>query len=139
MARLRQLGIRYLRFAEAGMEIPAGPWLRVPSVARPEWRPACDVLETGSEWIVKAELAGLDEQDFEVMLYQDGLVVEGRRPWVSPAGNDDVRVHAAEIRHGPFRLAVRLPDAVDRDAAGASYERGLLVVRLPKASAGVAG
>ncbi len=135
MARLRHLRIRYLRYGEAGMEVPADPWQRLPSVARPEWRPPCDVLETGSEWIVKADVSGLEEEDFEVMLYQDGLVVEGRRRWVSPATNQDVRVHAAEIRHGPFRLAVRLPDAVDRDAAGASYERGLLVVRLPKVRA----
>ncbi len=133
MARLRHLRVQYLRYGEAGAEVAADPWRRLPPVARPEWRPPCDVLETGSEWIVKADLAGLEEEDFEVMLYQDGLVVEGRRRWASPAGGQDVRVHAAEIRHGPFRLAVRLPEAVDRDAAGATYERGLLVVRLPKA------
>ncbi len=128
-----QIRIRYARFAEAAMETFAEPWLRLPSVGCPEWRPACDVLETGSEWIVKAELAGLEDDAFEVLLYEDGLVVEGRRPWgVAPSGAE-VRVHAAEIRHGAFRLALRLPGTVDRDAAAVAYERGMLVLRLPKA------
>ncbi len=125
--------IRYTRFAEAAMETFADPWLRLPSVARPEWRPACDVLETASEWLVKAELAGLDEDALEILLYEDGLVVEGRRPWGAGPTGWDVRVHAAEIRHGPFRLALRLPGSVERDAASVAYERGMLVLRLPKA------
>ncbi len=133
MARLRQVRIRYTRFGDAAMEVFADPWLRLPSVARPEWRPPCDVLETGAEWIVKADLAGLEEEDFEVLLYEDGLVVEGRRRWARPAEAGEVRVHAAEIRHGPFRVALRLPEAVDREGASASYDRGLLVIRLPKA------
>jgi len=133
MARLRQVRVRYTRFAEAATEALADPWLRLPSVARPEWRPPCDVLETESEWIVKAEVAGLGEDEFEVLLYEDGLVLEGRRPWGAPAAGADVRVHAAEIRHGPFQLALRLPDTIDREGASVSYERGMLVVRLPKA------
>ncbi len=127
-----QVLIRYARFAEAAMETFADPWLRLPSIARPEWQPPCDVLETGSEWIVKAEIAGLEEDQFDVLLYEDGLVLEGRRPWGAPAAGADVRVHAAEIRHGPFRLALRLPGAIDREGANVSYERGMLVVRLPK-------
>ncbi len=125
--------IRYTRFAEPAVETFADPWLRLPSVARPEWRPACDVLETGSEWVVKAELAGLEEDAFEVLLYEDGLVVEGRRPWGAAPSGADVRVHAAEIRHGAFRLALRLPGTVERDDASVTYDRGMLVVRLPKA------
>ena len=133
MVHVRQVRIRYARYGEAAMEPFVDPWLRLPSVARPEWRPPCDVLETASEWVLKAEVGGLDDDAFEVLLYEDGVVVEGRRPWGAPAGGSDVRVHAAEIRHGPFRLELRLPDAVDRDAATVSYERGMLVLHLPKA------
>ncbi len=128
-----QVLIRYARFAEAAMETFADPWLRLPSVARPEWRPACDVLETGAEWVVKIELAGVDDDAFEVLLYDDGLVVEGRRPWGAAPIGTEVRVHAAEIPHGVFRLALRLPGSVERDAAAVTYERGMLVIRLAKA------
>jgi HSP20 family protein len=132
--RLRRLHVRYARSDELAPDPLGDPWRRLPSVARPEWRPPCDVYETASEWIVKAEIAGLDdEQDVEVQVYEDTLVIEGRRPWRGTAESRDLKVHAAEIRHGAFRLAVRLPEAIDREAATRSYERGLLLVRLPKA------
>jgi HSP20 family protein len=129
--RLRQFRIRYSHLGEAA-EPFAEPWGRLPSVARPEWRPPCDVYETGAEWIVKAEIAGLDEQDLEVLLYEDSVVIEGSRRWVCPAEDRGVRVHAAEIRHGPFRVVVRLRQAIDFKRSSGSYERGLLVVRLLK-------
>lgn len=132
MTRLRQAHVRYLELRKS-WEPLADLWPRLPSVARPEWRPPCDVLESRSEWIVKSELAGLGPDDFEVVLYEDGLVIEGRRPWhCSAEGPADVRVHAAEIRHGPFRLAVLLPGPMDRNRAAISYDRGILEVRLPK-------
>jgi HSP20 family molecular chaperone IbpA len=133
---LRRLRLRYTRTGGASAELLATPWARMPAVATPEWRPACDVYETGAEWIVKAEIAGVDERDFVVLLYEDCVVVEGRRPWVAPATGADARVLAAEIRHGPFRLVVPLMPPVDRDAASGSYDRGLLVLRLPKGRAG---
>ncbi len=132
MVRLRRLRIRYARREELPAEAFGVSWERLPFVAGPEWRPPCDVYETPAEWIIKAEIAGLEEQDVEVQLYEDTLVIEGRRPWRGSGEDVDVRVHAAEIRHGSFRLAIRLPEAIDREGATRSYERGLLVVRLPK-------
>ncbi len=133
---LRTLRIRYARGGGASAEMFATPWAGAPALATPEWRPACDVYETGAEWIVKAEIAGVDERDVAVLLYEDCVVVEGRRPWVAPAAGADARVLAAEIRHGPFRLVVPLIPPVDRDAASGSYERGRLVLRLPKGRPG---
>lgn len=131
MTRLRQVHVRYVTLREAAEPL-VDPWLRLPSVARPEWRPACDVLESGVEWIVRVELAGVEPDELEVVLYEDGLVIAGRRPWTSTPDVTELRVHAAEIRHGPFRLALRLPGPVDREAAAVAYERGMLLVRLPK-------
>jgi HSP20 family molecular chaperone IbpA len=44
--------------------------------------------------------------------------------------------HAAGIRQGPFRVEVPLTLAVDADGVEASYDRGLLRVRVPKANQG---
>lgn len=101
---------------------------------QPHWRPAADIYETGATIVVCVELAGVADEELEVLLYEDALVVEGRR---SLAGSGEAeRYHAVGIRQGPFRLEVRLPAAVDSDAVEARYERGLLVVRLQKVEGG---
>ncbi|MDC4226462.1 MAG: hypothetical protein MPW15_19995 [Candidatus Manganitrophus sp.] len=46
-------------------------------VARPQWRPPVDFYETEEELIVKVEIAGVREEDFEITLYNDTLVIGG--------------------------------------------------------------
>ncbi|MDP8903807.1 MAG: Hsp20/alpha crystallin family protein, partial [Chloroflexota bacterium] len=96
------------------------------------WRPQTDVVETSDQLLVTVELAGVAEEDIEIVLHEDALVVEGeRRP-----GNDigpDAVYHSVEIRQGSFRVEVPLPPvAIDDEGIDAALERGLLRVRLPK-------
>jgi HSP20 family molecular chaperone IbpA len=106
------------------------PWLLVLPLplARREWRPPVDYWETAEELSVKVEVAGMSEEDFDIVLYQDILVIEGERRWYST----EVRFHLAEIRHGPFRLELPIPSDIDRERVTARYERGFLQVVLPK-------
>jgi len=46
--------------------------------------------------------AGIDEDDIEVQLFEDALVVEGRREL--PACSGDARYHAAGVSQGQLRL-----------------------------------
>jgi HSP20 family protein len=89
------------------------------------------VYETEAAVCVTVELAGVEQDDLEVLLFEDALVVEGaRRPVLCAPGGV---YHSAEIRHGPFRLELPLPVAVDGDSGPeARYERGLLHITLPK-------
>jgi len=57
-------------------------------------------------------------------------VVEGERPWKLP--EEGARCHAVEIPYGPFRIEVLLPEGLDRPRLEARYDRGLLLIRLPK-------
>jgi HSP20 family protein len=130
--RLTHLRIRYGR-ATGTLRSSAfsATWATLPpAVAAPVWRPACDVLESAAAWIVRAELAGLAEDDIELALYEDSIVIQGTRPW--PGAVPGERVHLAELRYGPFRFELELPGEVDRDAVRARYDRGLLTVVLPK-------
>ncbi len=101
------------------------------TVAQPQWRPAVDVYEACDALVVRMELAGVSEDDFEVSLYQDALVVEGERQWRVPGEVEHFL--AAEIAYGPFRIEVPLPFPVDSTAVRATYEDGFLTLRLPKA------
>jgi len=96
------------------------------------WRPATDVAETTRSIEVTVDLAGVDEDDFEVQLFDNGLVVEGRRHL--PSCGEDAVYHAAGIPQGFFRLELPLPARIDPERVEARYERGLLHVTLPKRS-----
>ena len=131
--RYRRLGTRYALILSGGQPAPLeDPWpagrLQV-TLAQPRWRPPADVYETARDVTVVVSVAGMDQDDFEVMLYEDALVIDGRRRLPAEPG---AVYHAAEIRQGPFRVAVALPAAVDPQQVEARYDQGLLRIRLEK-------
>lgn len=131
---------RRVTYRSATLRIAAQSWpfgaawehetLRLLVQAR--WRPATDVAETTRSTEVTVDLAGVDEDDFEVQLFDNGLVVEGRRQL--PSCGDDAVYHAAGIPLGFFRLELPLPARIDPERVEARYERGILYITLPKRS-----
>lgn len=133
--RYRRVGYRYTLIVSQ----PTG-WSGVSVVragdvvlAHPHWHPDIDVYEGETAVTVLVELAGVNEEELEVLLFEDALVIDGRRNL--PVA-EEVVYHAAGIRQGPFRVEVPLPTAVNADKVDASYERGLLRVRVPKSDGG---
>ncbi len=79
---------------------------------------------------VELDLAGVDPAAIDVGLTEDLLVVRGERR----RSGEGRRVYQhAEIAWGPFERRLRLGVAVDPAAATASYENGILRIRLPLA------
>jgi HSP20 family molecular chaperone IbpA len=101
------------------------------SFAYPQWQPAADLYETPTALIVKVEVAGMVEEDFEISLYENALVIQGVRPWESFEGEG--LYHAVNIHYGAFRLEVPIQQRIERDRIQARYDRGFLYVILPKA------
>ena len=129
--RFRHVRVRYTAVLQRPQALD-DPWtLRSwPPVARPEWRPPSDLCENDQEWVVKVEVGGLKEEDFEILLYEDRLIIHGYRPWSAACAEG--RFHMAEIRHGPFQVEVPLLGPIRRENITAHYEQGLLSVALPK-------
>lgn len=134
---MRYRWIRY-RYAEVVQDVAPQPledlWgsrQRV-KLARPQWRPPVDLYETENALVVKVEVAGLREEDFEITLYDDTLVIEGER---SCFLSDAARFHAMEVRYGPLRVEVPVLLNVDRQQVNARYDLGFLYVTLPKVEA----
>ncbi len=94
------------------------------------WSPPTDVYETPSGLFVTVEVAGVNEESIDVVLYENALVIEGHRrlPPMEPGGV----FHAAEIRQGPFRVEIGVPSSVDHERVEARYDRGLLHIALPR-------
>jgi HSP20 family protein len=97
------------------------------------WRPLADIHEAAEMMTVKIELAGMNEEDIEVMLYADALVVSGVRR-DDRKNESGIYYHEAQIRYGPFRVEVFLPWPIDTEEVTARYENGFLWVDLPKLS-----
>lgn len=91
------------------------------------WSPPTDFYETEDAYVVRVEIAGMQEDDFEVTVENNILLIKGVRPDVS----ERRAYHQMEIRFGKFATAVGLPGPVDLDRATAEYKDGFLTVTLP--------
>jgi HSP20 family molecular chaperone IbpA len=129
----RRLSYRYEMVVRSGQTYPFSdiwPSDRLRLLVQPRWRPDADTYETASTVEIIVDLAGVDEDDFEVQLFEDALVVEGRRQL--PSCREGAVYHAASVRQGPFRLELPLAAPVDPERVEARYDRGLLRITLPK-------
>ena len=133
--RYRRMSVRYAMLIAPREPNPFGdPWAVNPAVmvlAQPRFRPRADVYETVSAFHVTVDLAGVDPEELDVALFEDAVVIEGRRRMAcEPTGGV---YHVAEIPQGPLRLAVTMPVPIDPDSADARYDRGLLCLTIQKA------
>jgi HSP20 family protein len=93
------------------------------------WSPPTDVYETEDAFVVKVEVAGIREQDFEVAVEDNILMISGYRPDL----NERRAYYQMEIRSGKFEVAIEMPAPIMLDAAVAEYKDGFLMINLPKA------
>jgi HSP20 family protein len=97
--------------------------------------PAAEVVKDGEDAVVRLELPGLDvEKDVTVELRDGRLVVHGERRDERSEEADGRTVR--EVRYGSFRRSFSLPRHVTADALTASYDAGVLTVRVAGAHAG---
>lgn len=93
------------------------------------WRPPTDVYETENYYIVRAEIAGMNEADFSISIDGNNLTINGVRPVPS---SERRAYHQMEISYGEFSTQIELPTNIDHDAVEAEYAEGFLRVTLPK-------
>jgi HSP20 family protein len=132
--RYRRLSYRYSVVLTTGQARPLGDpeafeWPGV-RLARAHWRPPADVYETDRAITVTVELAGIDPEELEVLLFEDAVTLEGQRRL--PTEEDAGFYRTAHIRQGPFRLEVPVLASIDADHVEMHYDRGLLRLLLPK-------
>ncbi len=97
------------------------------------WMPAVNVEETTDELALTAELPGMQREDVEIELENNVLTIRGRKE-DRREGGEDRRYHVWERRYGAFQRSFSLPRTVAADQISASFESGVLRVRMPKAA-----
>ena len=94
------------------------------------WVPAMDLVEAGDQFVLKADLPGLKDEDVKIEVQDGTLTISGERKSeheVSEGG-----WYRIERSFGSFSRSLTLPEHVDASAISASFKDGVLEVSIPK-------
>jgi HSP20 family protein len=97
------------------------------------WVPAMDLVESGDEFVLRADLPGMSEEDIEIELEDGTLTVSGERK--ADHEHREEGFYRVERSFGAFSRSLTLPKGIDADAVSASFDRGVLEIRIPKPEA----
>ena len=95
-----------------------------------DWVPAVDIREEDKQFVLRADLPGVDPKDIEVTLEKGVLTLRGRRANESREEKDGYR--RVERIAGEFYRRFSLPDTADSQSVKAKYVNGVLEVVIPK-------
>ena len=94
------------------------------------WMPAMDLVETEDHFVLRADLPGMSEDDVHIELEDNTLTVSGERK----SEHEEKRegFYRSERAFGSFSRSLTLPQGVDPESVTASFDKGVLEVRIPK-------
>ena len=95
-----------------------------------DWRPAANISETDSEYVIKAELPEVSRDNVDVSVHDGVLTIKGERHFEKSTDNE--QTHRIESVYGRFSRSFSLPADVDESSIHAASTDGVLTVRLPK-------
>ena len=93
------------------------------------WTPAVEVMQREGNFVVRAELPGLNQEDVKLEITDDAIVLEGERK--DEREENKGGLHVTERRYGRFYRAIPLPEGAKTDDARAKFENGVLEVTVP--------
>ena len=102
----------------------------VPGAFTEEWSPLVDISETNDNFVVKAELPGLESKDVNVSVSGDILTIKGEKK--KEKEEKDEHHHYVERYEGSFQRTFQLPSSIKGDKVEANFDKGVLNVTLPK-------
>ena len=94
------------------------------------WTPALDVVETETDYVLRADLPGVDEKDVKIELENRVLTVSGERKAEHEERKEGY--YRVERSSGSFARRLTLPAGVDPAAVTATFDKGVLEIRIPR-------
>lgn len=94
------------------------------------WIPAMDLVETDEDFVLRADLPGLTEKDVNIEVEDNVLTVSGERKAEHEERKEGY--YRVERASGSFSRSLTLPEGIDPTAVRASFDNGVLEVRVPK-------
>ncbi|MFA7555049.1 MAG: Hsp20/alpha crystallin family protein [Spongiibacteraceae bacterium] len=100
-----------------------------------EWSPSANISETKKEFLIKAQLPGVDKSDMHITVDNGALTIKGDHK--NQKEEDDEMFHRVECFQGTFSRTFTLPENVDQSKIHAESKDGVLKVHLPKSKQSV--
>jgi HSP20 family protein len=98
------------------------------------FRPAIDLYDADDQLVVKALIPGAKPEDLQLSLEQNVLTIQGSYGYRLPDERArNLTWYRQEIGQGQFVESISLPVPVNAEQIQATFEDGILTVRLPKA------
>jgi HSP20 family protein len=95
-----------------------------------EWVPPVDIREEEKQFVLHADLPGVEPKDIEITLEKGVLTIRGRRNLEHRDEKQGFR--RVERVSGDFYRRFSLPDTADSQAVKARFTAGVLEVAIPK-------
>ena len=92
--------------------------------------PHTDIYEEKNDLVMKTELPGIDQKDVDITLEGDSLTIKAEK---KEEVIDDATHHTRERYYGKYFRSVTLPYPVKEHKVSATFDNGVLELRLPKA------
>ena len=94
-----------------------------------DWEPSMDIKESDRNFLIEADIAGLEKKDISINLNGDQLTISGNRK--EKIGKNDY-YHFRERSVGAFSRTFNLPKSINKDKISANFENGILSIKLEK-------
>jgi HSP20 family protein len=99
-------------------------------VVRGVWSPPVDILERGSEVVLKVDLPELSQEEIDIRVEENTLIIQGERRLIKDLPEENyIQI---ERPYGTFRRTFNIPRMIDHGGIKASYKNGVLRVVLPR-------
>ena len=94
------------------------------------WLPVVDIEESEQDYVIHAELPGLDKDKVKVTVEDGVLTLSGERDLERTV--EGKTYHRIERSHGTFSRSFTLPEDSDAESVAAQFTNGVLAVRVAK-------
>lgn len=106
------------------------PSLEGSSVATSSWTPAVDIKEEPKQFVIEADIPGVEPKDIEISMENGVLTIKGERN--SESQEESKGYKRVERIRGSFYRRFSLPDTADPENIKAAGKNGVLSVTIPK-------
>ena len=101
-----------------------------PTLATRHFSPPMDLVENETQYVLRADLPGLNAQDVKIEFDHDVLTISGERRSEQEVSENGYR--RVERASGSFARSLTLPGGVDASKIEASFTDGVLELTVPK-------
>ena len=92
--------------------------------------PKVDITETDNNFLITAELPGLDEKNVDLTLDDGTLTINGEKK--TETEDTQGEFYSRERSYGKFQRSFEVPTIIDQNKIVASFVKGVLTVTMPK-------